>query len=259
MTSQPQSKKYLGLILIIALLLAGLFYFLRPARVADQGDETAEDEVVLKPSQMNFAESNHLPAPQPLQESGEPVMDDTSGVQPLVPYHGVKLQPEDQQKMNVLDEILKSRNDNDPRLDTELKNLSLDLRKALVAKYNSMIPEDRNGRGTIVFLIARELQSAADLEFLTKVYQENPCLSMGDCRRVDAEGDRNEVGGNNTSVNYPQLAGLYQAEARISRKPELLSDPAFRAGFVALLNEAENFAVPQVHDRAVMIRKKYGL
>lgn len=240
---------------MVALLLAGLFYFLRPGRSADGGEEA---ERILKPSEMTFADGNHLPEPG-LLASGDPTTESAADVDPLVPYQEVQLQPEDQKKIAVLDEILKSRNDNDPRLDSELKNLSGEVHRALIAKYNSMIPEDRNGRGTIAFLIARDLKSTDDLDFLQKIFQENPCLSMGDCRRVDADGDAHEVGGNETSVNYPQLATLYQLDGQLSRKPELLSDPAFRSRFVALLNEAENFAVPQVHDRAVQIRKKHGL
>ena len=73
----------------------------------------------------------------------------------------------------ALEEILKSKNDNDPRLDKDLSDLSLHFHKALYSKYQSLKPEDRNGRGTLVFLVARDLKNSADIEFLQKVYEED--------------------------------------------------------------------------------------
>ncbi len=252
MTSPAQNnKKYLSFVLIIALLLAGLFYFLRP-HSAD-----VVSELPLKPSQMTFADSNKFREPE-LQSADTTAAMQQNGGQPTTAVADAPLLPEDQKKIEILDEILKSKNDNDPRINSELKSLNAEVHRALIAKYNRLAPEDRNARGTIVFLIARDLKSTADLDFIEKVYQESPCLSLGDCgKAANEEGDH--LGADQTTTNYPQLVALYQLDQQLGRRPELLSDPAFRSRFVAVLNEADNFAVPAVNLRAQQIRKKYGL
>lgn len=255
MTSQQQNKKYIKVILIIALLVAGLFYFLR----SNMGHDAASDEKkVLKPSQMTFADSNKFREPE-LPVSGDASVVSGTTTEPTKPLEEVQLQPADQKKIDTLNEILKSKNDNDPRINTELKTLTAEVHRALMVKYNGMAPEDRNGRGTIVFLIARDLKSTGDLDFLKTVYQEQPCLSMGDCQKAVDEGQSHQAGGNEVSMNYPQLVSLYQLDQQLSRNPALISDPVFRAHFVDVIRTAENFAVPQVHDRALQIRMKYGL
>lgn len=254
MTSQAPNKKYFSSILIIALLVAGLFYFLR---TRSSVENSAASQKILKPSQMTFANSNQLSEPELVSSDSS---DATSSASSSSVFNEeVQLQPADQKKIEIFDEILKSKNDNDPRINTELKNLTAEVHRTLMVKYNRMAAEDRNGRGTVVFLIARDLKSTADLDFLETVYQEQPCLSMGDCQKSVEDHDAHETGGNETSINYPQLVGLYQLDQQANRKPELLSDPNFRAKFLAVLKAAENFAVPQVHDRALQIRMKYGL
>lgn len=158
----------------------------------------------------------------------------------------------------ALEDVLHSKNDNDPRLDKELADLSLEFHKALFMKYQNLKPEDRNGRGTLVFLIARDLKNKADLEFLQTVYEESPCLNMADCTAPSVD-DSTGSGSQETSLNYPQLVGLYQLDMQLSKRPDLLKQPDFRAGVYSLLKTAENFPAPQVHAKAQQIREKYGL
>jgi hypothetical protein len=160
--------------------------------------------------------------------------------------------------MAVFEEILKSNNDNDPRLDSVLRQLSPETRSALYERYGKLKPEDRDGRGLIVFLIARDLSYASDVEFLAKVYQEQPCLSLGDCKNTGSD-DPHFSGVNETTLNYPQFAGLFQLESQLAMRPRLLQNPEFKSQLEYLLKQAESFPVPAIADKAAEIRKRFGL
>lgn len=240
-------KIVFGSVLIAALLFAGLFLF--------RGQESAQPDQhrLVKPSQMTFSQGNQFSENFNAKPESADVSESkaTAKTPPPLPEKEIA-------SWNALEDILKSKNDNDPRLDNELAHLSAEFHRALFAKYSNLKPEDRNERGTLVFLVARDLKSPADLEFLKSVYEESPCLNMENCAAGSMD-DPQEAGGQQTSLNYPQLAGLYQLDAQLSKRPELLKDPQFRAGIYALLKTAENFPAPQVHEKAQQIREKYGL
>ena len=65
-------------------------------------------------------------------------------------------------QLATLEEILGSRNDNDPRLDRGFVGLSPEARELFREKYRSLAPERRNERGTIVYLLGKNLQTADD-------------------------------------------------------------------------------------------------
>ena len=247
MISRLRSSRF-SVFAIIALLTAGLFYFWGY-------DRKSSPVAGLKPSQLNFAESNQLPHEKTTATSLPlPVKENSSTLNQPVP----ELSEKEKVAWATLDEILKTKNDNDPRMDRDLKILTPAFHSAIYSKYHLLKPEDRNERGTLVFLIARDLKSQADLDFLQSVYQEAPCTNMGDCSAPTAN-DPQDTGAQQTSLNYPQMAGLYQLDSQLSKRPELLKDPNFRAGIYALLKTAENFPAPQIHEKAQQIREKYGL
>lgn len=209
-----------------------------------------------KPSQVDFTKSNQIQEP-----AGDLPMAPPEVTEPESPDIEISVQSlsEPEQKLwKSFEEILKSRNDSDPRVN-DLKNLSTEFRKTLYAKYTSLKPEDRNGRGFIVFLIAKEIRSASDLEFLQTVYQEQPCFSLENCSGGVADDDPHESGVNQTTLSYPQLAGLYQLEKQLEANSGLLKDPNLRSGVLATLRQAESFAVPLIRQRAEQIRKKFKL
>jgi hypothetical protein len=247
MISRIRNNKF-SILILIALLTAGLFFYLRTTHVPE--NETK----IIKPSQLDFSQSNQL-----RENTVEAVSksSDNSVAAPQV-SEPAALSEKEKSAWKALHEILKSKNDNDPRLDTELRTMSETFHKALYEEYRAMKPEARNERGTLVFLIARDLKTPADVEFLQSVYQESPCLNMGDCS-AGPDADPQDTGAQQTSLNYPQVAGLYQLDRQLSQRPELLRDPAFRSGIYNLLKFAENFPVPQVHQKAQQIREKYGL
>jgi len=124
----------------------------------------------------------------------------------------LRLNARDQSKLAILDQVLASRNDNDPRLDEELKGLSAELKSALIEKYHSLRPEDRNAKGTVVFLLGRELQTPADVAFMEEVLGEPPCQSLGDCSRPPSNPSSEEAhmeSATGVTLAYPQLVALY--------------------------------------------------
>ncbi len=127
------------------------------------------------------------------------------------------LSPEDTRKVKVLDEVLSTKNDNDPRIDTELKALSPAVKEAIRARYEGTQPEKRNERGTLVFLLGREIRDSSDLAFFAGVLSEKPCLSLQDCGRPPEahSGDEDHFESiNETTANYPQLMALLALKER---------------------------------------------
>jgi hypothetical protein len=120
-------------------------------------------------------------------------------------------------KVKVLAEILESGNDNDQRLDTDFRNLSVEDRRALRSYYGQMEAEDRNGRGTVVFLLGRNIKDAEDVEFFRSVLAEEPCLSLFDCTQVEVTDRATTVDEHDQSqeitLAYPQIVALRSLES----------------------------------------------
>ena len=228
-----------------ALLIAGLLFF---SKEKTENNSTQG----LKPSQLDFSKSNRILAapPEPAASAipkPEKKMEAPSG-----------LSAEDLRAWATLEDILKTNNDNDPRMDQELKQMSPEIHEALFQKYESLQMENRNGRGMIAFLVARDLKSPADAEFLRKIYQESPCAGLEDCKNVGSD-DAHHSGINQTTLNYPQFSGLYEIEARLNEHPEILKNPSIKDGIVGMLKQAAEFPVPVVQKKAEEIRARFGL
>ena len=232
-TLQP-TKIFYAFIFIVALSLTVLFF-----RFENHKTEITN----LKPSQLDFTQKNSLPAAAPVA---------------AVPAAPEVISATATPERTAFEEILKSKNDNDPRLDTVLRHPSASMKSTMFEHYEKLPAEDRNGRGLIVFLISRDMNSATDVEFLRKVYQEQPCLSLEDCKNTGSD-DPHFSGINQTTLNYPQLAGLFQIDQQLTARPQLLRDPEFKSQIQFLLKQAESFPVPAVSDKAAEIRKKHGL
>jgi hypothetical protein len=117
----------------------------------------------------------------------------------------------DQRKVAVLTEILTSKNDNDPRMDTELRDFSPAVKAAIQKKYAELEPEKRNARGTMVFLLGREIKDPSELPFFKSVLQEKPCLSLENCDKTPGghSGEEEHLEAiNETTANYPQLLAV---------------------------------------------------
>ena len=129
-------------------------------------------------------------------------------------------------KLRTLEEILASRNDNDPRLDRDFDGLSPEAKRLFRRRYRETAPERRNERGTIVYLLGRNLRSREDWDFIRGVALEPPCLSLADCAKAPAPGTDEEAAGDEVTLAYPSLVALRQARRAGSRKDALsvLSD-----------------------------------
>ncbi len=229
-----------------ALLVAGLFFVVRYF-----DSEASNEQRALKPSQVDFTKSNQVQ-----ETSVSPIAGSNFEGDDIIEAPGA-LNQREQKLWIAVESILRTKNDSDPRVN-DLKELSADFHKALFEKYNKLKMEDRNGRGFIVFLVAKNLKSSEDLDFLQKVYQEAPCLSLENCA-VSGNDDSHSAGVNQTTTIYPQLVGLYQIEKQLAANPELLNDPTMRAGILATLKQAEAFPVPAIHNFAEKIRQKFKL
>jgi hypothetical protein len=172
----------------------------------------------------------------------------------ILPKGAMKLSPKDQRKLVILQQILESKNDNDPRMDHDLANLSPEAKRAMEEYYKEIKPEQRNDRGTIVFLISREINSKADLDFLQTVLMEKPCQSLSDCSKTDApsSGEAAHLEGiNETTANYPQLMALKQmTEQYRILKGTQNTDPALASGILETFRQATRSPNPKVQQDA---------
>jgi hypothetical protein len=159
----------------------------------------------------------------------------------------------DQQKIQVLDQILQSHNDNDPRLDKEFRDLSPELKAALQLKYQAMSVESRNDRGTVVFLLGREMKSADDARFLAGVISEPACLSLEDCsHRPTTAVDEHAAMANEITVVYPQIVAVKSFErclAQANASPAA-SNGDLRGVAIEALHSAERSENPKVAQAA---------
>lgn len=164
----------------------------------------------------------------------------------------------DKRKWTELHQILASKDDNDPRIDRDFHRMSPELHGALHRQYQAIPIEKRNERGLIAFLIARDMQSIQDMEFLKDVYLENPCLSMENCGSRSLS-DPHLSGVDQASMNYPQLIALYQIEKQLTEHPERLENSKFRDHARAVLDQASRYPVPMVQKKADEVRNKLKL
>ena len=174
-------------------------------------------------------------------DSGQPNSAKTMGAPSST---GVELSEGEKKKLQVLAEIFKSKNDNDPRMDQDLKNLSEGLKAALRNQYSETKMESRNERGTIAFLIGRELSegrgSAADIEFLKNILLEKPCMNLLDCSKPAASATAEEQhleGIHETTAHYPQLMDLRYLKQAIESGN---LSAANREAVIAALDAARN-------------------
>jgi hypothetical protein len=122
-------------------------------------------------------------------------------------------------KLAVLQEILDSKNDNDPRLDTDFKTLNESEKIALQEKYLSYTPEKLNERGTLIYLLGRNIENKKDLKFMEYVLNEKPCLSMSNCS-IEAPAPTGEAAHlasiDKITLSYPQIVAIKSIEPLLS-------------------------------------------
>ncbi|MFI5349030.1 MAG: hypothetical protein ACHQ2Z_05775 [Elusimicrobiota bacterium] len=164
----------------------------------------------------------------------------------------------------TLEEILRSKNDNDPRLDHDFNDLSPNEKLLFVQKYNEIPEENRNERGTIVYLLGRNLRTHQDWEFLHFVVHEPPCLSLANCTQKASPGSDEEATGDEVTLAYPSLVALRQArraleDARAHRvSAQDASASATEREALDLFSAAKNSKTRAVARMAALLEKKFG-
>ena len=112
-------------------------------------------------------------------------------------------------QIETLHSLLAAKNDNDSKYDTEMRNLSPETKDTMMSDYRSTARESRNNRGTIAFLIGREINRSEDLKFMEEVLNEPPCLSLVNCAsEVKEDAHVDGATGAETTLVYPQIVSV---------------------------------------------------
>lgn len=123
-----------------------------------------------------------------------------------------RLSDEERFQMQALKDILQSMDDQDPRLDRDLKFLSPQVKNEIKNIYRNLPDPQINRKGLLVFLIGRNIQSEEDVSFLEGVLNEPPCHNLTDCKANGGSlGSEAEKHDNTLPVTlaYPQLLALH--------------------------------------------------
>ncbi|MEK7233968.1 MAG: hypothetical protein AAB268_09150 [Elusimicrobiota bacterium] len=153
-------------------------------------------------------------------------------------------------KEDLLDDISRSKNDNDPRLDSGFNDLSPETKTIFRLKYRRLPHERFNERGTIVYLLGKNLASPEDWAFLRELVVEPPCLSLTDCTKEDEFAQAREKTGDAVTLAYPALVALKQAQRVLE---DAHSGGADRREALAVIRAAKSSRAPIVVQTAVEI------
>lgn len=201
------------------------------------------------PAEIAGESTDHLPTILPTVNSAIPKADSE--------FETGKITSDDpvvSSQLKTLSEILSSRNDNDPRLDTELKTLSELAKEKIREMYKALPSEKRNERGTLVFLLGRNLSSPADFEFMRNVLLETPCRSLADCTKnpaVSFSPNQDEhPAAQGALLAYPQLVALQSLEKYLA------TDDGYKELALDLVKSAESSQVLEVRKMATSILNK---
>lgn len=162
----------------------------------------------------------------------------------------------DREQASLFDQVIASKNDNDPRFDTDLRVLAPGARALLRERYANFAPEKRNERGTTVFLLGRNLETPEDFEFMGQVLSEAPCRSLESCDR-DSPAETRENAHHDIGVEvtlaYPQIVALKSLE-RVLSTPG--ADPALVSQAMAKIRAARDSKVRRVSEMAESLLRR---
>lgn len=177
---------------------------------------------------------------------------------PAAPRGPESSSPESRAKLKTLDEILLSKNDNDPRLDTDFKALSSETKRLFRKKYGETPAERRNERGTIVYLLGGgNLSTAEDWAFLRAVASEPPCLSLSDCAKKPAPGGEDEAG-DEVTLAYTSLVALKQAQHALESAGAVSTSGSARDEAMSVIAAGRKSRVRAVTRLAERLEKRFA-
>lgn len=243
--------KNISIILFLGLLIGALF-FLKHQNDSIKSTNPEQTDSAIKSLDPSASQKSIMSAD--IETSKNPVVD-SSSLQTANEEQNLSLI--EKKQLNTIEEIMSAKNDNDSRIDSELKNLSFRLKTFLIQKYKKLKPEMLNEKGFIAFLISREAHTPEDLDLLMTVIEEPPCLSLSDCAVAEKQVDPHHSGSDNITLQYPQMSTLYQIEQTL-KKTNFLT-PQMKNEYKNFLIKASNHPVETVSNKAKEIIKKYRL
>jgi hypothetical protein len=185
-------------------------------------------------------------SPAPLVSTPESARDSGMLPSPAV----VALSERERDQLRIVDDVVGTNADNDPRMDRDLKVLSPAVRQQLRLRYHQLASEKRNSKGTLVFLLGRNLNEPADLEFFKEVLSEPPCLSLADCTHLPTVTPLNEEDEHNAGLSvalaYPQMVALHAIKRRLDQQKFASLDAVVQAKLREIVEKGLASKIPQV-------------
>ncbi|MBK9293786.1 MAG: hypothetical protein IPM57_04965 [Oligoflexia bacterium] len=148
-------------------------------------------------------------------------------------------------KLGIFEDIVLSKNDNDPRLDSNLKYLNTEEKQAFMKKYFEQKKESLNERGLIVFLIGRNISSLNDLSFIKNVAQEPECKSFEHCEKTHNDPKDEHAGVDGITLAYPQIVALKAIGNYLKSNPSAQSR-AFALEIAATASNSKNSKIKSI-------------
>ncbi len=240
------SRLQLGI--VASLLLVGILIYLKKGA----GPEQAPAFVVVEPQ----ARPNEIAA-KPILISDDQSLNKVSNLDSQEKQNlEVKVAEASDnalEQMRILKEILASHNDNDARLDLELKSLNSDAKKLFQKHYEDLPVERRSDRGTIIFLLGRNMSEQSDFEFLQKVLLEKPCKSLMNCAQADVNTSEDDTQ-SEVALQYPQAVVLESVDRYISSHSEI--SPELKKEFLSLLEKGAHSKSPLISSQSKGLLKR---
>lgn len=168
--------------------------------------------------------------PAPLVSSAVPAASPSARAATPAPA-GIAGEDASQKKLDILKEILESKNDNDPRLDSEFRDLDPATKSRLREFYKELPEEKLNSRGTVVFLLGRNIRTSEDAQFMNSVLRQAPCLSLASC---GTPGEADPESSSDVTLAYPQIV----ATVGLVKGWRSITDPMRRAELLQSLKAA---------------------
>jgi hypothetical protein len=133
----------------------------------------------------------------------EPIESATPTSTPHLPKGALKLEPKDLRKIVVLQELMDSKNERDPRIEKDLSDLSPEVKSVVETLYTETPASQTQERGMIVLVLGRQITQKADIDFLKQVLMEKP-RANGDAHAKAADAKLSDA----NPVYYPQVVAM---------------------------------------------------
>lgn len=151
-------------------------------------------------------------------------------------------------KIQILNDILSSGQENDPRLDSEFKVLDPKTKEAVIKFYDEWAPEGRTGRGTMVFLVGRNLNEKTDFDFMGRVLSEPQCLSLIDCNAAPESSFEDDQAPTEIALMYPQVVALESIRRILDTDPA--ATQKFKSDIELALVSGSKSGSPMIAERS---------